>query len=365
MGKFKPFLFGALFGAGTAFIGLQYHIVQSHEGVRVVPRTPQHAIGLAYVDIRNWGTEQWADRPELARALVAHGSTDLVASSVSEGLVESISSETAILDELRGFVNESSDTGDADSLFNDSDFEPINGSADSNTQDLMTIPFEDARRKRATDAASTVNSANRPSFASRDIPSSSYEPAWKQKYRSTDDAVASGPSATRQRDIPSVDDVFKSGRSANGDSRQSTFGNDSSTVDTDGSAGGFSIQQETNLLENMLFGDEHTSSQTSQPETVSESGGGFEDITNTLEHRAEQALKRARAGFRQPSYQSSRQSADSANRYVRDSAKDSYSAPSSSMFSVDSPKREYGSSTRSQLMDPLKGIRDGFDPFVE
>ncbi len=364
MGKLKPFLFGALFGAGTVFIGLQYHIVQSHEGVRVVPRTPQHAIGLAYVDIRNWGTEQWSDRPELARALVAHGSTDLVASSVTEGLVESISSESAILDELRGFVNESSDTaGDAGSLFNDSDFEPINGPSDSNDQDLMTIPFEDARRKRGTDAATTVNSANRPSLASRDIPSSSREPAWKQKYGSTDDGVVTSPVATGQRDIPSVDDVFQAGR--NTYSRQSTFGTENAAVETESSAAGLSVQQETNLLENMLFEDEDTSSRTSRPERVGESESGFEDITNTLENRAAQALKRARAGFQQPSNQSSRRSAESANRYVRDSAKDPSSAPASSMFSVDSPKREYGSGTRAQLSDPHKAIRDGFDPFVE
>jgi hypothetical protein len=363
MGKFKPFLFGALFGAGTVFIGLQYHIVQSHEGVRVVPRTPQHAIGLAYVDIRNWGAEQWVDRPELARALVAHGSTDLVASSVTEGLVESISSDSAILDELRGFVNESAETGNADSLFNDSDFEPINGPSDSNSQDLMTIPFEDARRKRATDAASTVNTADRPSLASRDIPSSSQEPAWKQKYRSTDDAVSTRSSVTGRRDIPSVDDVFQTGR--NTYSGPSTFGSDGSEVESENDAAGFSAQRETKLLENMLFGDEDTSSRTSRPERVSESGSGFEDITNTLEQRAEQALQRARAGFQQQSNQSSRRSADSANRYVRDSAKDSYSAPASSMFSVDSPKREYSSGTRTQLSDPLKAIRDGFDPFVE
>ncbi|MCP4507428.1 MAG: hypothetical protein GY826_13680 [Fuerstiella sp.] len=365
MGKFKPFLFGALFGAGTVFVGLQYHIVQSHEGVRVVPRTPQHAIGLAYVDIRNWGSEQWADRPELARALVAHGSTDLVASSVTEGLAESISSESAILDGLRGFVNESSDTGNADSLFNDSDFEPISGPSDSQGQDLMTIPFEDARRKPGRDAASTINSAKRPSLASRDIHSNAHESASKQEYRSADDSVATSPSPTGRRNIPSVDDVFESGRKAY--SRQSTYGTENSAVATEyGSARGGSAQQETDQLEKMLFGNEDSSFSTSVMEEADTADNGFEDITSVLENRAAQALKRARAGSGQPSSRSSLRSADSATRYVRDSAQDSSSAPASSMSSVDSSKREYGSAnTGTQIPDPLQAIRDGFDPFVE
>ena len=63
MCKFKQFLIGALTGAGVVFVALQYHVVQTHQGFRVVPRTPQHSIGLAYADIRNWDAAKWADFP--------------------------------------------------------------------------------------------------------------------------------------------------------------------------------------------------------------------------------------------------------------------------------------------------------------
>lgn len=362
MGKFKPFLFGALFGAGTVFIGLQYHVVQSLEGIRVVPRTPQHAIGLAYVDIRNWGAEQWADRPELARALVAHGSTDLVASSVTEGLVESISSESSILDELRGFANESPDSNDADSLFNDSDFAPIKAPSESNNQGLITIPFEDARGKSSGDTASTSNSAVRQSPASGDIKFDSDEPAWKRKYRSDDTVVARAP-VTGQRDIPSVDDVFGTGRSTR--SSQSSFGMDRPESESHNTSTELTADQETNLLEGMLFGDQETSSRKSRLAGADAGGGGFEDITSTLENRAEQALKRARAGFQQSTNQAFPRSADSTDRYVRDMASDSHADHGSSMFSTDPSKAESFSERMTQLPDPLKAIRDGFDPFVE
>ncbi|HIE98417.1 MAG: hypothetical protein ABGZ53_18615 [Fuerstiella sp.] len=363
MGKFKPFLFGALLGTGTVFIALQYHVVQSHEGIRVVPRTPQHAIGLAYVDIRNWSAEQWADRPELARAFVAHGAADLVASSVTEGLMESISSDSAVLDQFRGFMNESSNSDDADSLFNDSDFAPINAPSDSNQQGLMTIPFEDARRQRSADTASAANSEKRPSLASRDISSSVDQPTWKRSYRSSDEAVFASPAVTGQRDVPSVDHVFGSRRTRL--SNKPSLGTQSAEVESDKGSTGLSVHQEMNLLEHMLFGDEESPSPTSRLAGGDADGGGFEDITHTLDNRAAQALKRARAVFQQPSNRSSLRSADSANRYVRDPAGNSPADRASSMFSADALTTELFDERRTNLPDPLQAIRDGFDPFVE
>ncbi|MCP4785397.1 MAG: hypothetical protein GY903_27335 [Fuerstiella sp.] len=363
MGKFKPFLFGALFGAGIVFVALQYHVVQSQDGIRVVPRTPQHAIGLAYVDIRNWSAEQWADRPELARALVAHGSTDLVASSVTEGLMESISSDSAVLDQFRGFMNESASSDDSDSLFNDSDFAPLSAPSDADSQGLMTIPFGDARRKRSADTASSGSSANRPTVASRDVGSRADQPAWNRTHRSSDEAVAARPAVAGQSDIPSVDHVFGSGRT--GLSNRPSYGTESPETKSDAGSAGLSVQQDMELLDDMLFGDEESSSRTSRVAAGDAGDGGFEDITNTLDNRAEQALKRARAGFQQPTNRAFPRSADSANRYVRDSARNSHTEHGSSMFSNDAPTTEPFGERRTQLPKPLQAIRDGFDPFVE
>lgn len=89
------------------FFSLQYHVVKTSTGFQVVPRSPQQSIGLAYADIRDWSPSQWADRPELARALMANGSTDLIADSVVTSLKDSVSDNTTTLDELQQFLNSS------------------------------------------------------------------------------------------------------------------------------------------------------------------------------------------------------------------------------------------------------------------
>jgi hypothetical protein len=54
MGKAKPFLFGGLLGTSFMFVAMQYHVIRSHDGFQLVPRTPQHSVGLAYADILSW-----------------------------------------------------------------------------------------------------------------------------------------------------------------------------------------------------------------------------------------------------------------------------------------------------------------------
>ena len=107
MSRTKPFLIGTALGAAAMFFSLQYHVVKTSTGFQVVPRSPQQGIGLAYADIRGWSPSQWADRPELARALMAHGSTDLIADSVVTSLKDSVSENTTTLDELQQFLNSS------------------------------------------------------------------------------------------------------------------------------------------------------------------------------------------------------------------------------------------------------------------
>lgn len=91
------------------FFSLQYHVVRSESGIRVLPRTPQHSIALAWADVRTWTPSQWTDRLELARAAMAAGATDLIADSVRIPLQEEVSESAATLDELRGFLNSTRD----------------------------------------------------------------------------------------------------------------------------------------------------------------------------------------------------------------------------------------------------------------
>ncbi len=89
------------------FFSLQYHVVRSQSGVRVLPRTPQHSLALAFSDVRTWTPSQWTDRLELARAAMAAGATDLIADSVRIPLQEEVSESATTLNELRGFLNRS------------------------------------------------------------------------------------------------------------------------------------------------------------------------------------------------------------------------------------------------------------------
>ena len=77
----------------------------------MVPRTPQHSVGLAYADFRNWSPSQWTDRPALARALMAHGSSDLISESVAGSLADSVTEENSTLDQLRSFLDKSTQDG--------------------------------------------------------------------------------------------------------------------------------------------------------------------------------------------------------------------------------------------------------------
>lgn len=87
------------------FFALQYHVVRSESGVRVLPRTPQHSLALAWADVRTWTPSQWTDRLELARAAMAAGATDLIADSVRIPLQEEVSESAATLNELREVLN--------------------------------------------------------------------------------------------------------------------------------------------------------------------------------------------------------------------------------------------------------------------
>ncbi|MCA9063332.1 MAG: hypothetical protein KDA96_09745 [Planctomycetaceae bacterium] len=119
MAKFKPFVFGTLLGSAVMFLALQYHVVRSHDGLQLVPRTPQHSLGLAYADVRQWTPAQWTDRPELARALVAHGSSDLISQSVADSLTDAVSSSEGLsLDQLKNVLDKTVNGEDDQPLSN-------------------------------------------------------------------------------------------------------------------------------------------------------------------------------------------------------------------------------------------------------
>ena len=335
MGHFKPFLFGTVFGLGFAFVALQFHLVRSHEGFRLVPRTPQPSIGLAYADIRNWGAEEWADRPELARALVAHGSTDLVATSVSGGLIESISAEGSALDKLRGLMNDSVESFGADSSAEQSGLLVIpkdrDTKAGTEVRDIFSIPFPQDARKNATGSMTADDD-----FSGKSAPSIAF------------------------RELPSIDDILGSGSNIPDNVRPTQ---QTAPKEISGTSSSLSAARETEALEEFLFG--HESSGVADPPDSSAGFGVFDDISSKVQQRVEDSLNNAGTGIHNDAGSAVEDAASSLDRYMRQRVKERVPESVSSMFREDGPASLTDKlSSEVDLPPALKAIQDGFDPFV-
>ncbi|GAB5441760.1 MAG: hypothetical protein Fues2KO_21090 [Fuerstiella sp.] len=476
MGKLKPFLFGSLLGAGLTVCALQFHVVHSHEGVRVVPRTPQPSLGLAYVDVRDWDAEKWADRPELVRALVANGSTDLVASSVAQDVIDSTVSDESTLGQLREFLNSSATATEEsapafngfgadeenhdtfDEMFrlpfpqearNDDESESaqprrriaqrelpdINevlgdrvssmdtlgrpesgrdrtGSYDYSRQSDAAAATESQRSWGTTEPRGTENHGSSASgYGQTDAGSSRYlsdgngsdsddsgEDSYKRSWSrgNSYDNNRSEQSQTDSRYGRDSGSTFRSDQSADSGSplterdSGSRFGssvdrsgsNPSSSGSTyDRSSSYSSAAEETDALEQMLFGSDAADGSELDSSTFGDStssgssyssgrsafdsasddddAGSFEDVTARLQDRAQSALRRAQRGFRSELRGSADETLESAGRYVREQVDSSYNGGNSAAD-------RSGSSTGSRYLPPaLKALEDGFDPFVE
>ncbi len=300
MSKVKPFLFGSLLGAATMFGAMQFHVVRSHDGFQFVPRTPQHSLGLAYADIRNWNATQWTDRPELARALMAHGSSDLIAQSVADSLADSVSAESATLDQLRTFLNKASDGTEVKDVetFKIPGIEPLRSedSAPSGFEGLK-VPAAEARRPNAADAFRVAGSdaaavpapREKSRFSADDILGAEESPF--NEVPSGTSAKNPGAPAGASGTVPSsvkesksfTDAVFGPSASTGGTSAggASTGGTSASGASTAGTAAGANPARSTQPAAGS------GSSSTAKAATP------FEDVTADLESRARSALSRA------------------------------------------------------------------------
>lgn len=92
MGKTKIILGGAVLGAGAMYLGLQYHLLLTPEGMLLVPRSPQHSLRESYADVQDWDAQTWADHPRLALAVAEHGRADLIGEGVKSGMIDGLRS---------------------------------------------------------------------------------------------------------------------------------------------------------------------------------------------------------------------------------------------------------------------------------
>ncbi len=68
MGKIGTFFFGVLIGGVSVWWMLHFHVVRAADGLHVVPKVTSAFAG-AYVDIRSFGINEWAEHRELAFAI--------------------------------------------------------------------------------------------------------------------------------------------------------------------------------------------------------------------------------------------------------------------------------------------------------
>ncbi len=351
MSKAKPYVFGAAMGASAMFFALQYHVVHSHDGFQILPRTPQQSIGLAYSDIRGWSPSQWTDRPELARALMAHGSSDLIAESVSSTLADTVAKDTSTLDELRSFLNNTAKSGATErssGLPNAPRFDGSNSSDSGKSlkesdNDLFKIPFpQDARTKPPADPFRV---------AKTDGPVSDAVPQTQGKSRFSANDVLEGLS-DHDEELPGklpIDPV----------PTESSASKPSSTATTKPSR---SIAQQAQDMEDRIFGK---NSETNPPAVAKPAKKStlkplvndsmFDEVTTQLENRAQDALNRAKETVAERASSAASESAKSATNFVREKVTEALPEAAKSL----------GTGAASDAGKAATSTSQEFDPFLE
>lgn len=99
MGQIGSFLGGLAVGGAAVFIGLKYHVVRANDGVHLVPKL-QARFDEAYVDIRNFGFEDWNKHRGLAVAMAQAEKGYLMQETTTDSLRRSVDS---VLEGLGGF----------------------------------------------------------------------------------------------------------------------------------------------------------------------------------------------------------------------------------------------------------------------
>lgn len=324
MKNFKPFFLGCIAGCGVMFVALQYHLVQSHDGLQFVPRTPKSTLGLAYADVRQWQAEQWTDFPELARALVAHGSSDLIAASVARDITHSLDSDARTIGQLRSLLN------DQAPLFEAEDSENLlipfpNEAHNSSHEESFTHSTKQTRSR--TDVADRLMSQLSAADSGFDSSFADFEDGSDQDtgHRSRNNTFTEADS------------------SQNFDSRQNRSSHSKAAARV----------RDTTILEDLLFSEEDESDDVS--ESIPSPGESrLQSITRALDSRASRALDRAGSGFSDNSTNSSGAHNQAVSGYVRDRGR-----------SKDPKSDNDQDFMRDPVPHAVQALRDGFDPFLD
>lgn len=78
MAGFKTFMTGLCLGSVTSFVAMQIHVVNTNDGLTVLPRAHRPPVSSTYVDVRKWSLAMWRQHPEVAEAALKSGRVDLL-----------------------------------------------------------------------------------------------------------------------------------------------------------------------------------------------------------------------------------------------------------------------------------------------
>lgn len=321
MKNLKPFLLGSLAGCGAMFLALQYHVVQSHDGLQLVPRAPQVSLGLAWADIRHWDAETWAERPEVARALVAHGSSDLISESVARAIADSSAPDAGTIDQLRSLLN-----GSMSSEFDAPLFEEDRGRDSGQTDDDLMIPFMQGTRGSEWGDPFTMNGSRSRTGSHTDTGFSDLDDVISEETeRRTQDRYARQTDHTPFDPFSQVDSAWQSRRSPETSAE--------------------SRRRDTTILEDLLFSDDDDTNAPAASMDSAMRQSRFDSLTRALDSRASQALDLAGSDLRD----NSSPSPGGTNRYARE---------------IEGPAGwTMGNDRESSVPHAVRALRDGFDPF--
>lgn len=77
MGRLGHFVIGLMVGGVLVFTALKYHVVRAEDGFHLIPKLTAE-FSQAYVDIRPFDLDDWAEHQTLAIAISRAGRSDLL-----------------------------------------------------------------------------------------------------------------------------------------------------------------------------------------------------------------------------------------------------------------------------------------------
>ena len=89
MTRVGTFFLGFLVGGAVVYSSLHYHIVRAHDGVHFIPKMTS-TFSETYVDVRNFGFQDWTDRAALTAAISAAGKTEIMQGAITQPVHEAV-----------------------------------------------------------------------------------------------------------------------------------------------------------------------------------------------------------------------------------------------------------------------------------